>query len=464
VTIAVLATSGSLTSLQLTLIIPVLAEFPAALGISTIDASWIVTITLLCGTVGTPIITRLADMYGRRRMLLVTLALLVLGSVIAAVGMSSFAAILIGRALQGFSTAIIPIGISLLREQTSPARANTAGALMSASLGVGAALGLPASGLLAENFGLASLFWSSAVAGSVFVVLVAIVARESARAGGRFDIPGAALLTLNLACLLLVISEGAVWGWTSPAIIGLSALTVVGFAVWVPLQLASPAPVVDLRLNRSRPVLQTNIASFFAAAAMFANHLLTTQQVMAPTATGVGLGMDAIAAGLTMVPASILMVALSPLAGFLINRWGGGPVLTLGCAVMCGAFVVRFADHSSLPLIVVGATMVGVGTAIAFSAMPALIAEAVPVGELAAANGISSLARSLGNAVSSAAFALGVGALPSVVAGIDYLSPAGLSVALGVAGGSAGLGAVIAFLLPRPGREARTSPVPRPTT
>ena len=120
-TIAVLTTSGALTSLQFTLVIPVLAEFPAALDISTNDASWIVTITLLAGTVGTPILARMADMYGKRLMLLIALGLLLVGSVIAAVGMT-YPAVLAGRALQGFSSAIIPIGISLLRDQTSSQR------------------------------------------------------------------------------------------------------------------------------------------------------------------------------------------------------------------------------------------------------------------------------------------------------------------------------------------------------
>lgn len=448
-TIAVLTTSGALTSLQFTLVIPVLAEFPAALDISTNDASWIVTITLLAGTVGTPILARMADMYGKRLMLLIALGLLLVGSVIAAVGMT-YPAVLAGRALQGFSSAIIPIGISLLRDQTSSQRTNSASAWMSASLGVGAALGLPLSGLLSAQLGIASLFWFSAIASVVFILAIWLLVRESpVRSGGRFDFPGAILLAFILVCTLLVISKAVEWGWTSPPIIALAVGAALGFALWIPLQLRTPAALVDLRINGARPVLQTNVASFFATVAMFANHILTTQQVMAPVSTGAGLGLGAVSAGLAMLPSAIAMVTLSPVSGMLLNRFGGRPVLTLGCAIMGAAFALRMVSHDSLPLIVIGATVVGIGTAIAFAAMPSLILQAVPARESAAANGINSLARSLGNATVSAAFGLAVSATSVSVAGIDYLSPSGLSISLGVSAGAAAVGALLAVTLPR---------------
>lgn len=449
-TIAVLTTSGALTSLQFTLVIPVLAEFPGALDVSTNDASWIVTITLLAGTVGTPILARMADMYGKRLMLLIALGLLFAGSIIAAAGMT-YLTVLVGRALQGFSSAIIPIGISLLRDQTSARRTNSASAWMSASLGVGSALGLPLSGLLSVQFGLASLFWFSAITSALFIAAIWMLVRESPlRSGGRFDLRGALLLTFVLVCAMLVISKGVPWGWTSPAVLGLVLAAGVGFAAWVPLQLRTPSALVDLRTSRARPVLQTNVASFFATIAMFSNHLLTTQQVMAPVSTGAGLGLGPVSAGLAMLPSAIALITLSPVSGMLLNRFGGRPVLALGCTIMGLAFTIRLVNHSSLALIIIGATLVGVGTAIAFAAMPSLIMAAVPASESAAANGINSLARSLGNATASAGFGLAVSATPALVAGVDYLSPGGLSLALTVAGASAFIGAILAITLPRP--------------
>lgn len=455
-TIAVLTLSGALTSLQFTLIVPVLAEFPAALGVSTNDAAWLVTITLLTGTIGTPILARMADMYGKRRLLLVSLGLLLLGSVVAAIGMT-YPLVLVGRGLQGFSTAIVPIGISLLRDQTSARRTNSATAWMSSSLGVGSALGLPLSGLMSVNFGVAALFWFSAGASAVALVAVRVLVDESPlRSGGRFDLRGALLLTVVLVCAMLVISKGVSWGWTSPVILGLALAGAAGFALWIPLQLATPSALVDLRTSRRRAVLQVNIASFFATATMFCNHLLTTQQVMAPISTGAGLGLGPLAAGLAMLPSAVALIVLSPVSGMLLNRFGGRPVLTLGCAIMCVAFVIRLANHSSLTLIITGATLVGVGTAIAFAAMPSLILQAVPASESAAANGINSLARSLGNATASAAFGLVVSAAPAVVAGVDYLSPTALSISLGTAAGSALVGALLAVTLPRRPSAAAT--------
>ena len=450
VAVAVLAGSGMLTALQFTLIVPALPEIPSALGVSANDASWMVTVTLLTGTVGTPIVTRLADMHGKRRLLILSLALLVVGSVLAAVTMT-FAGVLIGRALQGFASAIIPIGMSLLRDQLPGDRANSAIALMSATLGIGSAAGLPLSGVLSQWGGLESLFWFSAVAGCVFLVAISLLVTESSapRATGRFDLGGAAVLAVGLTALLLVISKAIEWGPWSPRILIAGLVALAAFAAWVPMQLRHATPVVDLRTSFSRVVLLTNTASFFAATGMFGNHLLTMQEALAPTATGYGLGLDTIAGGLTMVPSALAMVALAPVSGRLLNRFGGRTVLTLGSVTMAAAFFLRLVVHDSVLAVVVGAVIAGAGTAFAFSAMPSLIMGAVRPTESAAANGINTLVRSLSGAVVTAVFALIISGSSVTIGGTDYLSDAGLALALVYAGACSGLAAVLAVLLPR---------------
>lgn len=446
--VAVLAACGMLTSLQFTLVVPSLPEISSTLGVSTSDAAWLVTITLLTGSIGTPILTRMADMYGKRRLLLISLGLLVFGSVIAALGMT-FPTVLIGRALQGFASAIIPIGISLLRDQLSPEHASSAVALMSATLGMGSAIGLLLSGLLSQSLGIAALFWFSAIAGTIAGIGVLLIVSESGvHTGGRFDFVGAMILSVALACILLVISKGLIWGWTSGPFLTFTAVGISALIVWVPLQLRHPNAVIDLRTSFRRPVLQTNLATFFAAAGMFGNHLLTVHEVQAPVGTGAGLALSPLSAGLTMIPAAIAMVTLAPVSGLLLNRFGGRPVLALGALIMSMSFVFRLLTYDDLATVVIGATFVGVGTSMSFAAMPTLIMSYVPSTEAASANGINTLIRSLSGAAASAVFALLVSAFAVSSGGTEFLNGTGLTIAFALTATSCGIAAVLAILLP----------------
>ena len=171
------------------------------------------------------------------------------GSVLAALG-GHFLTLIIGRSLQGFAAALIPIGISIMRDELPKEKVGSAVALMSATLGIGAALGLPLSGIIFEQFGWEAIFWISAAAGVLLIVgVLAIVSESTVRTRGRFDYVGAALLSIALTALLLGISKGGSWGWGSEQVIGLFALTVGALVIWVPFELKVSRPLVDLRTS-----------------------------------------------------------------------------------------------------------------------------------------------------------------------------------------------------------------------
>lgn len=449
--VPVLAFAGMLSSLQFTLILPTLPEIPATLGISANDATWIVTITLLTSTVGSPIIGRLADLFGRRRLLIAALASLVLGSLIAALGMT-FLTVLIGRALQGLAATIIPVGISLLREVVGRERSNSGIGFISATLGIGSALGLPLSGVLSSLGGLAALFWFSAATGAVFLVLVILVLPEPAgRATGGFDIAGAVLLSITLTAALIAISKVLVWGPLSVELLAAVVVCLAALVAWIVRSLRVASPIIDLRLSFSMPVVIINIASFLIAFGMFANHFLTIHEARAPLATGMGLGIPAISAGLILVPSAIAMFSVAPLAGKLLNRRGGRPTLALGSAIIASAYVFRLLVHGDIVAVVVGALLVGVGTAFAFAAMPSLINDAVPLHSLASANSVNAVVRSLSGATASAALAFLIVAVPSA-ADPDFLAESGLVIAFAVTAVFAAAAAVLAVALPRRAR------------
>ena len=438
--IAILSLCGTVVALQQTMVIPLLPDFPAILGVSADDASWLVTATLLSSAVATPIMSRLADMFGKRLMMVVCMVAMTAGSVLAALG-GDYLTVIIGRALQGFAAALIPIGISIMRDELPKEKVGSAVALMSATLGIGAALGLPLSGIIFEHFGWQAIFWTSAATGAVLIVGVLLLVSESTvRTKGRFDFVGALLLSIALTALLLGISKGGSWGWGSQQVIGLFAIAAVLVAIWVPYELKVGQPLVDLRTSARRPVLLTNIASVLVGFAMFANLLLTTQQLQLPAATGYGFGLTVIVAGLAMVPSGLAMVAFAPVSGQLINRYGGRVTLITGSAVMAVAYIARVYYSNTVLAVIIGSTVVSIGTAIAYAAMPTLIMASVPITETASANGLNALLRALGTSSSSAAVAavlgsvtiqLGPATLPSFTAFQDVFWMAGLGALAG---------------------------------
>lgn len=403
--IAVLSICGTVVSLQQTLVVPLLPDFPRILGTTADNASWLVTATLLVSAVATPIVSRLADMFGKRRMMLVALAAVIVGSLIPALG-DGLTAVLIGRGLQGVGASLIPVGISIMRDELPGEKVGSAVALMSATLGIGGAIGMPLAGVIYEHYSWHALFWVSAIFAAVmFVVVLAVVPESEVRTGGRFDYVGALLLSVALSALMLGISKGGSWGWTSEATLGCFLVAVVFAAIWAPVELRSGQPLVDLRTSARKPVLLTNIASILLGFAMFGNMLSTTQQMQIPEASGYGFGLSVTAAGLCMLPGGLSMVLFAPVSAGITKRFGARTTLIVGGLIMAVGYVGRVYLTDSIAHVVLGSTVISVGTAVGYAAMPTLIMRAVPITETASANGLNTLLRAVGTTTSSAAVA-----------------------------------------------------------
>ncbi|WP_404434267.1 MFS transporter [Microbacterium lacus] len=445
-TVAVLAFSGMAASLQFTLTIPLLHAMPDLLDVSPNDASWIITITLLASAIATPILSRMADMYGKRRMIVVALAAMTIGSFVVAVG-ESYPTMIVGRGLQGFAQSLIPIGISLLRDLLPRERVGSAVALMSGTLGIGAAVGMTLSGALYEWFGWESVFWFSGLAGLTFIIGVLLAVDESpVRAPARFDIAGAVLLSVILTATLVVISK--VGSWEITVIAALIGVALVGIAGWVPLELRVSNPMVDLRTAVKRPVLLANLSTLFATGAFMVNMLVTTQAVQAPHGTGYGFGLSVVGAGLVMLPGGLVVVAIAPLTGALMNRWGGRRVLVAGNIVLALAYVFRVLFADSLFTVVAGTMLIGVGTAMTFAALPTILMGAVPLTETAAANGINALVRSLAMSICSGFLALLATTMSVSLDGHQFLSAPAIQLCFWLASACGLIGAAIAGFIP----------------
>jgi predicted MFS family arabinose efflux permease len=387
-------------------------------------------------------------MYGKRRVLLMALGMMTVGSLMCALT-SDIGVLIVARALQGAAAAVVPLSISILRDELPPERTGSAVSLMSSTVGIGAALGLPLAALVVQYANWHVMFWATTALGVVGLALAWWAVRESpVREPGRFDTVGALGLAAGLACLLLAVSQGGTWGWSSPRILGLFAACAVVLTLWWRQQLRTERPLVDLKLAARPRVALPHIAALLTGFAFYGNSLVTAQLVQAPKATGYGLGLSIVATGLCLLPGGVTMLLLSPVSARISATRGPRVTLALGTAIIASGYVLRIADSRDLWMIIVGATVCAIGTTFAYSALPTLILRAVPAGQTASANGVNVLMRTVGQAVSSAAVAAILVHHTSLVGGAPIPTLHGYLLAFAMAGTVALVACAAALVIP----------------
>lgn len=450
--IAALATTGLIAAFMQTLVTPIIPELPRLLDTSSANTTWVLSATLLAAAVSNPISGRLGDMYGKRRIMLALLTVMLIGSITCALS-SSLIPMIVGRALQGFGLGTISLGISILRDIVHPKRLGGAIALVSATLGVGGAIGLPIAAVIAQNLDFHFLFVLAGVLCLVSITLVlTIIPVSTLRSGGEFDFVGAAGFALGLVGILLAVSKGSEWGWGSPSTLSVLIGGALILVLWGFYELRRKNALVDLRVAARRPVLLTNLASISIGFSFFVITAAAPVLLEGPRPSGIGLGSNLLLASLCLVPLGLVMFLMSPVAARLTAAKGPRTSLILGGVVITAAFVAGVFLHSELWHVILISTAVGLGVGFAYAAMPTLIMRAVPPTETAAANGLNSVMRTLGSTVSATVVGI---VLSTQVAELDGATvPTGFAFQLVFTiGASVTLaGVVLALFIPRHGR------------
>ncbi|MBL1285698.1 MFS transporter [Streptomyces sp. NPDC057067] len=453
--IATLAFAGTVAAIMQTLVTPLIAELPKLLDTTSSNAAWVITATLLVSAVCVPVSGRLGDLLGKRRMLLACAVPLFLGSVVCALA-TSVVPMIVGRGLQGMGMGMVPLGIALLRDVVPKEKMSSSIALVSASLGIGGALGLPIASAVAQYANWRVLFWGSAVLALIIFSLIWFLIPDvpAGAKGQRFDVPGALGLAVGLVCLLLAVSKGAEWGWASTTTLGLFAAAVVVLLVWGFWELRTKDPLVDLRTTARPRVLITNVASLFVGFGMYAGMLIAPQLLQFPEATGYGLGQSMLAAGLWMAPGGLMMMIVSPLGGKLIDARGPKFTLISGVLVIAAAYGIGILLMGSAWGLMLFLMISSSGVGLAYGAIPALIMSSVPLSETAAANGFNTLMRSLGTSIGAAVIGALLAQMTTETAGYSFTSEAGFRTGLMFGCGVAVVAAAIAAFIPAARRSA----------
>ncbi|MFJ9600120.1 MFS transporter [Streptomyces althioticus] len=453
--VPVLAFAGIVVAVMQTLLVPVIKDLPQLLDTAPADATWVLTSTLLSGAVATPIMGRLGDLFGKRRMLVVSLAVMVGGALVSAFT-SDLLVMIAGRTLQGFAMGAIPLGIGLMRDMLPRERLGSAMALMSSSIGVGGGLALPAAALVAQHTDWHALYLGAAGLGVLAIALtLAVVPESPLRAKGSFDLPGALGLTAGLLLFLLPVSKGSAWGWTSGTTLGLFGAAAVVLLLWGLMELRVAAPLVDLRTTARREVLLTNLASIMVGVSFFVVSLVLPQLLQLPTASD-GLGQSMVVAGLCVAPLGLTMMFTAPVYARLSARYGPKVTLIIGLLVIAAGYGGGLGLMSAAWQTVVTSVVLGAGIGLAYSSLPALIVGAVPASETGAANGLNTLMRSIGTSVSSAVIGMVLANTSDVVGGVAVPTLHGFRVSFGIATAAVAVGLVLALFLP--GRRPSAHP------
>jgi EmrB/QacA subfamily drug resistance transporter len=399
-TLAILAIGAITYALAQTMIIPALPTFQQDTGVSEATVTWLLTAFLLVSSVATPLLGRLGDMYGKERVLLVAMLIFGIGSVICALGTSSIALLILGRAVQGAGGAIFPLSFGIIRDEFPPERVATSIGIISSTFGIGGGLGLVLAGVMIDHLSVAWLFWLSVGITAIAAWMTwRFVPESPVRIKASIDWGGGALMSLGLVTVLLGVSRGPDWGWASPGVLGLIAAGLLVLAGFVAYERRVLEPVVDMAMMARRAVWSPNLAGFAIGFAMFGSFILIPQLVEAPKSTGYGFDLSATGAGLVLLPSSLVMLVAGPLAGWLGERFGSRLPLVIGSCFAVAAFAVLAAFHSAIWTIALGGALLGIGIALAFAAMANLIVAAVEPTETGVATGINTIMRSIGGAV-----------------------------------------------------------------
>ncbi|MEV4574886.1 MFS transporter [Nonomuraea jabiensis] len=447
--VPVLAFTGIVVSVMQTLLVPVIKDLPQLLGTEPDNATWVITSTLLSGAVATPIMGRLGDLHGKRSMLILSLAVMVVGALVSALT-SDLLTMIAGRALQGFAMSAIPLGIGLMRDVLPRERLGSAMALMSSSMGVGGSLALPAAALVAQHTDWHALFYGAAGLGVLCIALTVLVVPESpTRAQGTFDVLGAIGLSAGLVLFLLPITKGSDWGWTSGTTLGLFAAAAVVLVLWGVMELRLKAPLVDLRTTARPAVLFTNLASITVGISFLAASLILPQLLELPKATGYGLGQSMVVTGLLVAPLGLTMMLTAPLYARLSAKHSPKVTLILGMVIIAIGYGAGLGLMSAPWQSLVITVILGPGIGLAYSSLPALIIHAVRASETGAANGLNTLMRSIGSSASSAVIGMVIANTANDVNGVAVPTMHGFRVSFLIATGAMAIGLLIALFLPR---------------
>ena len=386
---------------QQTAVIPAIPTIKQDLHATQAWSAWLVSGYLVASSIATPLLGKLGDRYGRRRMLSVSLALFLAGSIGASLA-PGIGALIGFRALQGAGGAVFPLSLSIAREQLSEERVGVGVGLLTGAFGVGTTLGFAVSGAIVEAASWRWVFAAGAITILVALILLPIaVPRSEQRNEAGLDLLGGALMTGGIALVLIGLTEGVTLGWSDWRVIALFAGGAAALGGWAWHDLHAREPLIDLTVLSSRPVLLTNGATLMLGYALFALYFLVPFFVSSRSGNGYGFGAGPLETGLYLVPAAAGQLVAGSASGFVAQRLGTKWVFTIGMILTAGSAAWLALLHAQVWEILAAMLALGLGNGLAIGTASALITETAHGTETGIATALNSVVRRVGGGFGS---------------------------------------------------------------
>ncbi|MCW2751956.1 MAG: transporter [Aeromicrobium sp.] len=431
-TFAVLAVAVSSYSLMQSLTIPVLSDIETQLHTSQNTVTWVLTAYLLSASIFTPIMGRLGDIYGKERLLVISLVLLAAGSLLAALA-GTIGVLIIARVIQGVGGGVLPLAFGIIRDEFPHHKVGGAVSVVSSLLAVGFGAGIVLAGPIVSGLGYHWLFWLPFIVTSVATVAAIIFVPESpVRTPGHIPVAPALLLSAWLVALLLALSEAPDWGWGSPRTVSLLVAAAVLIVVWIRVEQGAKTPLIDMQMMRLPGVWTTNLVALLVGVGMYAAFGFLPQFNQTPTSAGYGFGATITESGMLMLPMAVATFLTGLFAASVASRFGPKAIVVVGSLIgSAGLFVLAFA-HDEKWQIYIATGVTGLGIGLAFACLAGLIVAAVPPEQTGVASGMNANIRTIGGSIGTAVMA-------SIVTA--HFLPSGLPHEVGYTRGFAVLGA-----------------------
>jgi len=326
-----------------TMLTPALPTIAREYHVDIATTSLLISLYTVFGVAVAPVIGKLADIYGKRRVLLWTLAVYLATATTTSFA-PTFELVLVSRFFQGVGLGTFPLAFSLAREEFPRSLVPRAQGVISAVQVSGGAMGILVGAVVTTDYGWQANYHLALPCILLLTVLAFLLIRESPnrKPGTRLDYIGAAWLGASLTAVVLGLSQGAAWGWTSKAVLGLIG---GGLLAFVPLALYErqrAEPVFDLRLLRQRNILIANLLVVLYGVSLYVAFQAITYYMQLPGP--IGFNLSVFQTGLVLIPIVVVLLPVALSVGTLVPRYGVKPFLYVGSFfAMCGFMLLSTA-------------------------------------------------------------------------------------------------------------------------
>jgi MFS family permease len=430
-----------------TMLIPAIPDLINDFNVSYGTSSWILTTYLISGAVATPIVGKLSDVYGKKKVLLLVMLIYAIGVSFAGFASNIYTLLLV-RAIQGIGMGMFPIAFGIIRDQFPREKISIGQGIISSMFAAGAAVGLSAGALIVENFGWQATFFTII---PIAILLLITIWRfvhigenqqidpapikyspgrgkesslvpvtnfnEKTRRKLQIDIKGAAALAVSITSFLLCLTLIETSSGLSTAnnsnvgimstygtIIGSAIAAVISFVLFLLIEKRESYPLIDLRLLGNKVILPSILIILIVGLSNFM--VFQTIPILVRNPEPLGFGADVVDAGTIQLPFALVFLVFGPTSGLIISRLGSLRPVIVGTSIITVSFLGLAIFHDSPTAISINLGVLATGLSFAAIGAMNVIILATPKEYTGISLGIATLVRIIGSAIGPALAAM----------------------------------------------------------